>query len=154
MKTFDLHAEQWLPITVKEAWTFFSSPKNLSVITPPDLGFTIISTDLAAEIHTGMLIKYRVKPLFGIGVTWITEITDVNSPTSFIDKQLKGPYSLWEHRHKFIEKDGGTLVVDHVRYALPFGVLGSLAHGLLVKKRLSDIFDFRRTTLERLYLNP
>lgn len=154
MKVYDFRAEQWLPITVNEAWAFFSSPKNLSVITPPDLDFTVTSTDLAPEIHTGMLIKYRVKPLFGIGVTWVTEITDVHSPTSFVDKQLKGPYTLWEHHHKFIEKDGGTLVVDHVRYALPFGILGSIAHTLLVKKRLNDIFAFRRTTLERLYVKP
>ncbi len=152
MKTFDLRAEQWLPISVNEAWSFFSSPKNLSVITPPDLDFTVTSSDLAPEIYTGMLIKYRVKPLFGIPVSWVTEITDVNAPHAFVDKQLKGPYSLWEHRHTFIEKDGGTLVVDHVRYALPFGILGSIAQVLLVKKRLNSIFNFRRATLERLYV--
>jgi ligand-binding SRPBCC domain-containing protein len=151
MRVFDLHAEQWLPVSVEKAWTFFSSPKNLSVITPADLGFTIISNGLPDEIFKGMHIKYSVKPLFGLTVKWITEITEVDKPHWFVDVQLKGPYSLWEHRHKFIEKDGGTLVVDDIRYALPFGVAGTIAHGL-VRRRLNHIFDFRRITLESLFV--
>lgn len=151
MKVFELHAEQWLPITVEEAWRFFSSPKNLPVITPPDLGFKILSNDPAAEIYKGMLINYKVSPLFGIAVKWVTEITEVNAPHTFVDQQLKGPYSLWEHHHQFIEKDGGVLVVDRVRYALPFGFIGKWARKLLVQKRLNHIFEFRRNTLSKLF---
>lgn len=151
MKVYELHAEQWLPVKIEDAWTFFSSAKNLATITPGNLGFHITSTDLPPDIFTGMLIKYRLKPLFGIPVKWTTEITAVDRPHSFIDKQLKGPYSLWEHQHRFIEKDGGVLVLDRVRYSLPFGVLGRIMQKLVVKKKLDNIFLFRRETLSHLF---
>lgn len=151
MKVYELHAAQLLPLRVEEAWQFFSSPKNLLIITPPNLGFEIITSPLAPEIYTGMLIEYRVKPLFGIPVKWTSEICEVNAPFSFTDKQMKGPYRLWEHHHQFVKKDGGVLVIDHVRYALPFGIIGKISHQLFVKKRLNDIFEFRRNTLSNLH---
>lgn len=150
MKVYDYHAEQLLSTDLESAWNFFSSPKNLSVITPPDLGFVIKTENLGSDITKGMKIEYLVKPLFGIPVKWITEITDVSKPHTFTDKQLKGPYALWEHHHQFIEKEGKVLMTDHVRYSLPFGWLGSIAHGV-VHKRLEHIFNFRRKTLERLF---
>lgn len=151
MKVYELNAEQWLPVSVNEAWSFFSSPKNLPVITPPDLGFKIITSDTSQEIYKGMLLDYKVRPLFNISVKWQTEITEVNAPHTFVDKQLKGPYSLWEHHHKFVPKNGGVLVVDRVRYALPFGFIGTITHKLIVQKRLNDIFQFRRDTLSKLF---
>jgi ligand-binding SRPBCC domain-containing protein len=150
MKVYEYHAEQLLGTDIKTAWNFFSSPKNLSLITPPDLGFIIKSKDLDAEIFEGMKIEYVVKPLFGIPLKWITAITKVSRPHTFTDKQLKGPYALWEHHHEFIEKNGNVLMIDHVRYALPFGWIGSIARGI-VHNRLEHIFTFRRKTLEKLY---
>ncbi|HLW19467.1 MAG TPA: SRPBCC family protein [Cyclobacteriaceae bacterium] len=141
---------QWLPVNIHKAWDFFSSAKNLSKITPSDMNF-IIRTDLADdEIYEGMLIDYIVSPLFGIPVSWKTEITEVNAPHFFKDSQLKGPFSLWEHTHSFEEQGNGTLMEDIVRYRLPFGLMGTLAHRLVVKKRLEGIFDYRRKVLEKL----
>ena len=151
MKIYHLRQEQFIPTTLETAWQFFSSPHNLSKITPPNLDFVVTSTSLPAEIYKGMRIHYYVRPLFGIRVKWETEITEVKKPHSFTDTQAKGPYRLWEHHHEFIEKDGGVLALDHVRYALPFGVLGSIAQKLLVQQRLKHIFDFRRQTLEKLF---
>lgn len=151
MKTFELKTEQFLPVSINKAWEFFSSPKNLSVITPPSLDFVVL-TDLADdEIYPGMIIDYTVRPLFGISVKWKTEITNVDKPHSFTDRQIKGPYAFWEHKHYFIEKDDergkGVVVMDHVRYQLPFGIIGGIAHTLIVRKKLQEIFDFRRKTL-------
>lgn len=151
MKTFHFKTEQLLPVDINEAWDFFSSPENLSVITPPALDFTILDDLKDKEIYTGMIINYRVKPLFGIPVKWQTEITDVEKPFSFTDRQLKGPYYLWEHHHGFVEKADGVLVMDHVRYQLPFGFIGTISHSLVIRKKLDDIFDFRRSTLKRLF---
>ena len=150
MKIYEYHAEQMLTTDIQTAWKFFSSAGNLSVITPPDLGFVITSKNLSPDIFEGMKIEYVVRPLFGIKVKWITEITEVSKPHSFTDKQLKGPYALWEHHHKFIEKDGKVLMIDHVRYAMPFGLFGRLAYGI-VANRLKYIFDFRRRTMEGIF---
>ena len=151
MRIFELHEEQWLPTTMENAWKFFSSPDNLAVITPPDLDFVVTSKSLAPEIFAGMVIRYYLRPLFGIRVTWETEIRMVRKPFEFIDVQAKGPYKLWEHHHTFAEKDGGVLVTDHVRYALPFGMLGNIAQKVLVKNRLKKIFDFRKKTLSEIF---
>lgn len=150
MKVYEYHAEQQLSTDIQTAWKFFSSPGNLSVITPPNLGFVITSKNLSADIFAGMKIEYVVKPLFGIPVKWMTEITQVSKPNSFTDKQLKGPYALWEHHHEFIQKEEGVLMIDHVRYAMPFGWLGRMAHGI-VASRLNYIFDFRRRKLEQVF---
>lgn len=151
MKVYDYYAEQTLSTDIISAWNFFSSPKNLSVITPKDLGFIIKSENLKPDIFQGMKIEYVVKPLFGIPVKWTTEITEVSRPHAFTDKQVKGPYALWEHHHQFTEKDGRVLMIDHVRYALPFGWIGSVARSI-VRNRLDYIFNFRRTTLETIFV--
>lgn len=151
MKIFQYKTEQLLPVDISKAWDFFSSPGNLAVITPPALDFTILSDIEDKQIYTGMIIDYKVKPLFGISVNWQTEITDVEKPFSFTDRQLKGPYKLWEHHHWFIEKANGVLVMDHVCYQLPFGVIGTISHSLIVRKKLDHIFNFRRSTLTRLF---
>lgn len=144
--------EQLLPISMDEAWTFFSTASNLATITPPELDFRIL-TDLngAPEIYEGMLINYKVKPLLGIPVKWQTQITKVNKPFSFTDKQLTGPYRSWIHSHYFIEKKNGVLMKDEVIYRLPFGVFGMLTHRLLVKKKIEGIFEYRRRVIEKLF---
>lgn len=150
---YNFHAEQFLNVTLEEAWQFFSSAKNLEVITPPSLGFKIISLPESKEIYEGMLIDYTVKPILGIPLHWKTEIAKVQKPYAFMDKQLKGPYKVWEHTHTFEEKDNGVLMRDHVRYVLPFGFLGRIAHYLLVKKKLNGIFEFRKKVLNKKFVD-
>ena len=146
-----LYKEQWMPISVQEAWTFFSTANNLAKITPPEMGFVILSKLDGVPIYSGMLIDYIVKPLLGIPLRWTTEITGVSAPNVFTDKQLKGPYALWEHTHTFEQVNGGVKMTDEVKYALPLGFLGELAHSILVKKKLNDIFEFRERTLTKLF---
>ncbi len=151
MKIYHLHKEQFLPINIDEAWKFFSSANNLSKITPPDMGFEVL-TDLKEDtIYDGMEIKYKVRPLLNIPVIWVTKIQSVQAPYSFKDIQLKGPYSLWEHTHYFETVADGVNMKDDIRYAIPFGILGRMMHGLLIKNRLAHIFDFRKKTLEQMF---
>lgn len=151
MKKNILHREQFIPISIKEAWDFFSNPKNLNKITPKDMGFVVL-TDLDDKpIYNGMRIDYMVRPLFRIPMHWTTEILSVTAPHQFIDKQVKGPYALWEHTHIFQEVSGGINMTDHVVYSLPLGWLGALAHKLIVKNKLESIFNFREETLSNYF---
>src|SRR5690606_7896787 len=151
MSTYYYKSVQWLPVTVDKAWEFFSSAKNLAKITPEDMKFRITSELQQGEIYEGMLIEYSVRPLLGIPVFWRTKITEVNAPKVFKDSQLKGPFALWEHTHTFTEQGNGTLMQDTIKYRLPFGVLGRLVHRLVVKKRIDEIFSYRRKVLEKLF---
>ena len=151
MKIYELSSEQYLPVDIENAWSFFSSPSNLSKITPPELDFKILSGSDSKNIYNGMEILYKVKPMLGIPVKWKTLIKDVNSPHSFTDIQLEGPYKMWEHTHEFTELNSGVLMKDKVRYSLPFGILGQIFHKLIVRKKVNDIFIFRKKVLEKLY---
>lgn len=150
MSTYTYQAVQWLPVDIRKAWDFFSSPNNLAKITPPDMKFRIKTQLGDHEIYEGMLIEYTVSPLFGIPVSWKTEITEVHAPFLFKDSQLKGPFSLWEHTHSFAEQNNGTLMQDIVNYRLPFGLLGAITHRLVVQKRIEGIFNYRKKVLENL----
>ncbi len=145
MKLHRMEATQRLPIGITEAWEFFSDPSNLARITPPDMGFEITSGP-AAQMHAGMIVTYRVRPLAGIPVTWVTEITHVDRPRFFVDEQRFGPYRFWHHQHHFREVTGGVEVRDLVHYALPPG--GGLLRSVLVAPRLGSIFEHRRRVLE------
>lgn len=147
------NTEQFLPITINEAWDFFSSAKNLALITPPDLNFKILTPLNGKEIFEGMLIDYTLRPLFGIPVSWQTVIHEVSKPFIFTDRQLKGPYHTWEHTHRFIEKENGVLMKDELKYQLPFGFIGNIAHSLFVRKKIETIFDYRRQILHKLFVN-
>lgn len=151
MKTYTLKAEQFLPVKLDVAWDFFSSAKNLSRITPPEMQFKITSEFENDGIYDNMVIDYIVRPVLGIPLKWKTVITQVNKPFQFADMQAKGPYKKWVHVHTFIEKENGTLVKDEVTYALPFNIFGRFAHFLFVRKKLEQIFEFRKETLERLF---
>ena len=146
MKVYTLHREQYLPIDIDTAWAFFSSAENLAKITPPGMNFRMLVAP-GTGIYTGMRLHYRLTPLLGIPVKWETEIREVNAPHKFMDKQMKGPYALWEHTHTFTRVAGGIKMTDDVRYALPWGKLGKIAHALVVKRKLEKIFDFRKNTL-------
>lgn len=151
MKTYYIKEEQFLPVDIYKAWDFFSSAENLAVITPPELGFKVLTAVKDKDIYEGMLIEYNVSPLFKIRLHWKTEIAKVDKPHSFMDRQLKGPYKLWEHTHVFVEKENGTLMKDSVKYQLPFGILGRLAHSLIVRKKLNHIFAYRRQILNQIF---
>jgi len=143
-----LQRTQQLHCDIPTAWNFFSAAKNLSEITPDDMKF-IVLTDLSdGEIYEGLLIDYYVSPLFGIKLKWQTEITQVIKEKSFTDFQKKGPFKLWNHHHEFVPNDKGVLMTDTVTYELPLGILGEIAHNLIVKNKLENIFSYRNRILE------
>ncbi len=144
-----LKRTQLLPVDLQTAWQFFSDPRNLPVITPPDLGFEITS-DLPERMYAGMVVTYRVTALAGIRVDWVTEITHVHEPGFFVDEQRFGPYRFWHHQHHFRAVERGTEMVDLVAYLLPLQPFGQLA-GPFVRRRLDQIFDFRQQTLEAMF---
>ena len=151
MKQYELNQSQWIPIGIEEAWSFFSRPENLQKITPRKMNFNILTKNLPEEIYSGLLIEYKVSPVLGIPLNWITRIEDVEKPYRFTDTQLKGPYKLWHHTHLFEEKDGGTLMRDKVLYKLPLGPIGRFAHWLFVKNQLTHIFEYRRKALKDIF---
>ena len=152
MKTYTLNFEQKVPISLQEAWDFFSSPLNLAKITPKSMSFEITS-DYAADtkMYEGMLISYKVSPLLGIKMDWMTEITYVKEGEYFIDDQRFGPFALWHHEHHFKSIEGGVLMTDKLTYAVPFGFLGQIANALVVAKQTQDIFDYREKAVEEMF---
>lgn len=146
-----LYREQQLNCDIETAWDFFSCPKNLSKITPKDMGFTVLTDYNSEQITEGMVIDYIVSPLLKVPLKWRTRITHVEPNKSFIDFQEKGPYKYWNHFHEFIPNKDGVLMKDTVDYELPYGFLGKIAHRLFVKKKLAHIFDFRYSVLEKLF---
>ena len=143
MSVHVLRREQRLPGTPEGVFPFFADARNLEAITPPWLGFRVV-TPGPIEMAPGALIEYRLR-LHGVPVRWRTTIAVWDPPRRFVDVQISGPYRLWHHTHDF-EPDGhrGTIMRDTVRYALPLGPLGTIAHGLIVRLDLAAIFDFRQ----------
>lgn len=150
MRLYQLHAKQLLPISKKEAWQFLSNPKNLKTITPPHMGFHILS-GADKPMHAGQIIQYMVKPFPLMSTKWVTEITHVVQDEYFVDEQRFGPYSLWHHKHFLKEVDQGVLMEDIIDYKLPFGVFGTLMHPMVVKPQLKKIFEYRKIKLEKLF---
>jgi len=145
-----LQQVQLLPIPVEEAWGFFSHPKNLAVITPETLNLKFTNEVYGDTIYAGQIITYKVKPLLGIPLFWMTEITHVEPLCFFVDEQRRGPYALWHHQHHFKPIDGGTEMTDIIHYQLPFGMLGNLALPF-VKKQLAYIFSYRQQKVRELF---
>ncbi|SKB66613.1 SRPBCC family protein [Maribacter arcticus] len=152
MKLYQLHSKQALPISKKEAWDFLSNPANLKVITPEHMGFHILS-GIDRPMFPGQIIQYKVSPFPGYTTKWVTEITHVNEGNYFVDEQRFGPYALWHHKHFIKEIDGGVEMEDIIDYKIPFGILGQLAHPLIVKKQLIEIFKHRERKLIELFGN-
>ncbi len=142
-----LTREQILPGAPDEVFGFFADAANLEAITPPWLGFRIV-TPKPIHMAAGTLIEYRLA-LHRIPIRWLTRIEVWEPGERFVDVQLRGPYRLWHHTHSFEARDDGTLVRDRVRYALPLGPLGELAHRALVRRDLERIFDFRHERVAR-----
>jgi ligand-binding SRPBCC domain-containing protein len=148
MAVYSLKSVQKIPVPVSEIWDFFSSPKNLPELTPAALGFKIISRHHGDKIYQGQIIEYKVSPLFGIPLYWMTEITHVEDQQYFVDEQRYGPYSMWHHQHHFQPVEGGVEMTDIVHYKNPFWVLGDLANALIVRKKLREIFTHRYSSIE------
>jgi ligand-binding SRPBCC domain-containing protein len=142
-KVYSLKTVQFLPVSIEDAWEFFSRPQNLKEITPSNLGFTIISRHHGDRMYAGQIIEYKVSPLLGIPLYWMTEITQVVDHQYFIDEQRYGPYSMWHHQHHFKTVEGGVEMTDIVHYKVPFWFLGDIANVILVKSELRKIFEFR-----------
>jgi len=141
-KLYRLESKQFLPISIVEAWDFFSSPENLKEVTPDNMGFNITSKK-HDKMYPGMLITYIVSPVLGIKMRWCTEISQVVEHQYFIDEQRFGPYNMWHHQHRFKEVECGVEMTDIVHYGMPFGILGQIANTLFVKKQLTEIFNYR-----------
>jgi len=152
MKSFHLTFKQNLPISLAEAWAFFSSPLNLAEITPSDMAFKVTS-DLTTQdkMYPGMIITYKVSPIAGIHLNWMTEITQVAHEKYFIDEQRFGPFKFWHHQHHFKAIPNGVEMTDLLTYGLPLGFLGQIAHGLFVSKRLKEIFTYRENKTIELF---
>ena len=150
-KVYSIKTIQKLPISLAQAWDFFSSPVNLKEITPDNLGFKIISQHHGDKMYAGQIIEYTVSPVLGISMYWMTEITHVEDQQYFVDEQRYGPYSMWHHQHHFKAVDGGVEMTDIVHYKLPFWFLGDIANTLFVKNQLKGIFDYRFAKVEKLF---
>ena len=136
-----LRRRQFLPLPRTEAFEFFADATNLEEITPPWLNFRIV-TPTPIDLRTGAVIDYKLS-WRGIPIAWTTEIRKWNPPYEFVDTQIRGPYQLWHHTHKFEEVDGGTMMTDVVWYKVPGGPLGEIIHKMQVKRDVRKIFDYR-----------
>ena len=150
-KVYSLKAIQQMPVDIDTAWNFFSKPDNLKDITPADLGFKVISKYNGADMYAGQVIEYKVRPVLGIPLYWMTEITHVEDKKYFVDEQRFGPYSLWHHQHHFKKVGAGVEMTDIVHYKIPFWFLGDIANSLLVKQQLNEIFDYRFKKIQEIF---
>lgn len=145
MRLFQLRARQRLPLSPEAAWAFFSDPANLQEITPPSLSFEITS-EVPERMYAGLIVTYRIRALWSIPMTWVTEITHVEAPRYFVDEQRFGPYRFWHHQHHFRRVEGGVELTDIVHYSPP-GPGAPLVDRLVVGPRLREIFRYRREFL-------
>lgn len=143
MACYQFTRTQKIPASVDAVWAFVSNPANLKEITPAHMGFKVLSNSGSSVMYAGMIITYIVKPLLGIPLKWVTEITQVKEKEYFVDEQRMGPYKMWHHQHKLEAIEGGVLMTDIVTYIPPFGFIGAIANSLFIKKQLQGIFNFR-----------
>lgn len=149
MAEFVFRAEQFIPRDINEVFEFFSKAENLQKLTPAWLHFRILEVN-PNPVRRGTLIRYALRwRIFPI--RWTTEIEAWEPPHRFVDVQLKGPYRKWYHEHRFVAEAGGTRIFDEVRYALPFGPIGTMAHRLKVKYDVETIFEFRRQAVRQVF---
>lgn len=151
MAAHSIKTVQKIPVSIEKAWSFFSDPGNLRTITPDNMGFRIISRHHGDKMYAGQIIEYKVRPVAGISVYWMTEIAEVREEQYFIDDQRIGPYKLWHHQHHFKTIHGGVEMTDIVHYKNPFGVLGRLGNRLFIRKKLKQIFEYRFKRVEELF---
>ena len=152
MTTHRLVASQTIDRPLEEVFEFFAQPENLGRITPASMSFEQVSTDL--DMRSGLQIEHRIRPLLGIPMTWRSTIEAFDRPRSFVDVQASGPYRRWRHHHRFTTVPGGTRIDDDVEYELPLGPLGDVAHALVIREQLREIFRHRARTIEAIFTRP
>lgn len=149
MRTYLLKREQWLAAPIERVFAFFSDAANLEALTPPWLRFRIV-TPPPIEMRSGAMIEYRIDWRL-VPIRWLTKIVEWTPPHRFVDVEVLGPFKLWHHTHTFASVDGGTLVGDMVRYALPLGILGRIAHRLAVRRDVERVFEYRAERIAALF---
>lgn len=147
---FRLYRRQEIAAPVEQVWEFFSTPRNLNALTPPDLNFRIIS-DVPDAMYRGQLIEYQVQFIKGIWVRWLTEIRHIEEKRYFVDEQRFGPYRLWYHEHIFSENAGRVVMEDRVTYIVGFGPVGAALNALWIERKLNQIFDYRARKVDELF---
>jgi len=145
-----LHREQNIPADIQSVWEYFSEPKNLNAITPPDMNFEIVAGG-EERMREGQMIEYRVEFLRGIKSLWLTEIAHVRELEYFVDEQRVGPYRFWYHEHRFEKMPGGVKMTDRVTYSAPLGFLGDIVTVFWIQKKLNHIFDFRYQKISEIF---
>ena len=146
---YQFKQEQKLHCSIEEAWDFATSPKNLKEITPKFMLFEITSDNENDKIYPGMIISYKVAPIFNIKMNWVTEITQVCENKFFIDEQRLGPYKMWHHQHFFEDRKSFVVMKDIVTYIPPYGILGDSVNKFYLKKELQNIFEFRKLAMNQ-----
>jgi len=141
---------QYLPIDLERAWSFFSRPENLKLITPPELKLTLTSE--LDDMYEGMLIEYTVTPFLHIPLHWTTEITHIKTNHYFIDEQRSGPYRLWHHEHHFKQVGAGVDMIDLLHYDVGFGRIGKWANKWLISDQIDHIFEYRNNVLKSMFV--
>ena len=149
MAFYQFSVEQHIAAERAQVWKFISSPSNLKEITPKEMGFYITSMEEKVKIYPGMIITYKVRPIFGISMNWMTEITQVREMDYFIDEQRVGPFKMWHHQHKLIPDKKGVKMIDLITYIPPLGIIGATANTLIIKNKLKEIFDYRSLAINK-----
>jgi len=148
MKIHQLYYKQSLSLSQTEAWSFFTSPHHLNTITPDFFSITPTS-NVPDKIYSGLLISYRMKAVFAIPMSWLSEISHCDAPHYFVYQQQVGPFKFWSHEVRLTETKNGTLVEDIVFYTMPFGWLGEIFHHYLIADKLKNIFEKRSDYLKK-----
>lgn len=148
MAFYQFRCSQHINASLDEVWDFISDPSNLKTITPPSMGFEVTSEEKGEKMYPGMIISYFVRPLLGIKMRWVTEITHVKDKEYFVDEQRLGPYTMWHHEHHLTPVADGVLMEDIVSYIPPFGFIGAIANSLIIRSKLEEIFKYRKRILE------
>lgn len=150
MKLTQLYFEQKINTDINKLWNFISSPKNLSKITPDYMDFKILS-EIPNEMYEGLIISYTVRPILGIKLNWVTEITHIKNNKYFIDEQRQGPYKMWHHEHILEETNDGIIMRDKLSYIPPFGIFGQILNKLFIQKQINRIFEYRTKILDEIF---
>jgi len=150
MKLTQLHFEQKINTDLSNLWEFISSPKNLSKITPNYMDFNIKSK-VPEQMYEGLIISYTVKPILGIKLNWVTEITHIKDKNYFVDEQRSGPYKMWHHEHILEETNDGIIMKDIISYIPPYGFIGLILNKLFIKKQVREIFQYRTKVLDEIF---
>lgn len=147
---YQLQRTQFIKADLQTCWKYFSAPANLHVITPDYIDFKV-HTAIPEEMYEGLMIKYTIRPILGIPLTWISEITTVKEGSYFVDDQRQGPYRMWHHEHRFKEVENGVEMTDTISYSMPLGFIGRFVHWLFVRKQLENIFAYRIEKVDEMF---